>query len=366
MKMLESNQNTSPKRPEHITLPLGGSAQPGRVQLLALSIAKFQHPRPPRRLGSDPPRGRVMFLAIAMFVLSFASNLSAQDKATLAWKFAKGDALTVQFKQTQSVLTRIDVRDRTLDSELVLVVDWKVLDVADDGNSTIEQTIDRIRLKTGAPGDEAKKVVDIDTASDAKLRGVSRDVMKEVKLLVGLKFNVVISTTGEVLSMTPGDNVAGAVNELPETSALRRVFSTAALARLIGDSMFVLPADAVGQGDSWDNDSTIAMTTNDESKLKFDRKVKSTVASVAEEKINIDVEVTLTQRPNTAAPVATALTSPLELQSFTGGGNAVFDRSVGAITSSTFNTQMKTRVIYRKDQIKTTTNVTNTMTVTRK
>jgi hypothetical protein len=297
-------------------------------------------------------------------MLSFASSIHAQDKATLAWKFAKGDALTVQFEQTQNVLTRIDVRDRVLDSELLLVVGWKVVDVADDGNATIEQTIDRIRLKTGAPGDEIKKVVDIDTASDTKLRGVSRDVMKQVQLLVGLNFSIVISPAGEVVSMTPGANVAAAIKELPETSALRNVFSTKALTRLIGDSMFLLPSDAVEQGDSWDNDSKIAMTANDGSSLAFDRKVNSTVASIEEGKVNIDVKVTLTQ--NTAAPIATALTSPLELMSFTGGGKTVFDRSVSAITSSTFNTQMKTRVIYRDDQVKTTTSVTNKMTVTRK
>ncbi len=324
----------------------------------------------PRRMRVNPYIQKRRFtrlrFGLVLLVLSFASSVQGQDKATLAWKFEKGDELTVQFEQTQNVLTRIDVRDRVLDSELVLVVSWKVVDVADDGNATIEQTIDRIRIKTGAPGDEIKKVVDIDTASDTKLRGVSRDVMKQVKTLVGLKFVVEMTPAGKIVTVTPGPKVAAVVGALPATSALGRIFTAAAMTKLVSDSTMVLPSNSVAKGESWNENSKITMVANDGRTFIFDRGVKSTLQTVDESKANIDVEITLTQVPFAGANSGTELTSPLELLSFTGGGKTVFDRSVGAITSSTFSTQMKTRVIYRDDQVKTTTNVTNKMTVTRK
>lgn len=308
---------------------------------------------------------RLHFLVV-VFVLSFAANVQAQDKATLSWKFSKGDALAVQFEQTQTVQTRIDVRDRTLESELILGVGWEVTDVASSGNATIEQTIDRIRIKTGAPGAAIKKVVDIDTASDGSLRGVSREVMKQIKTLIGLKFVVEMTPAGKVVAVTPGSNVAAVVGALPATSALGRIFTATAMSKLVSDSTLVLPSKSVAKGESWNEDSKISMVANDGRTFSFDRGVKSTLQSVDENKANIDVEITLTQAPFAGANSGTELTSPLELTDFTGSGQIEFDLSTGTLTSSTTTSETKTFVVYREDKVKTTINVTNKMSVTRK
>ena len=309
---------------------------------------------------------RFVPVLIALNCVSVAHAFQDSDKANLAWKFAQGDALTVQFEQTQKVLTRIDVRDRILESELLLVVDWKVASVGGDGNATVDQVIKRIRIKTGTPGEATKGIVDLDTGSDEKLRGVSRDVMKQMQTLVGLEFSIVMTPLGEIVSVTPDEGVATVVAALPETSALRRVFSAANMSKLLKDSAFALPAEPVGKGDSWTDDSKITIAANDGNKLPFDRSVKSTVASLDADKANIDVAVSLAQKKTTAAPPDTALTSPLDMQSFTGSGNIVFDRSTGTVTSSKMATELKTVVIYRTDKVKTTTTVANKMTVTRK
>ena len=301
-----------------------------------------------------------------LLVLSFVANVQAQSGDTLAWKFTKGDAMAVEFQQTQNAQTRIDVRDRTLESELILGVAWKVTDVADNGNATIEQTIERLRIKTGTPGGTIKKTVDIDTASADRLTGISRSVMKQIQTLIGLKFMVVMTPAGEIVSVTPGSNVATVVDGLPETSALRRVFSAAEMSKLVSNSSFALPPKPMDKGASWDNESTIAMTANDGRKFSFDRVVKSTIKSIDDAKANIDVEITLTQTPFAGADSGSELTSPLELVSFTGSGEVEFDRSTGTLTSSTTTSEMKTIVVYREDKVQTTTRVTNQMTVVRK
>lgn len=303
---------------------------------------------------------------LVLLVLSVATTVQAQDKATLAWKFTKGDVFAVQFSQAQNIQTRIDVRDRTLDSELVLGVGWEVTGVADNGNATIEQSIDRIRIRTGAPGAVMKKVVDIDTASDEKLRGVSRDVMKQVKTLIGLKFIVEMTPAGKVVTVKPGSNVAGVVGKLPATSALSRIFTAKSMAKLVSDSTFMLPANSVAKGDSWEDKSTIAMVANDGRAFSFDRNVKSTLQSVDESKASIDVEITLTQTPFAGTDAGDELTSPLELTGFTGSGQMEFDRSTGTLNSSAITSETKTLVVYREDKVKTTTNTTNQMKITRK
>lgn len=304
-----------------------------------------------------------------LFVLSFAlqaSHVSAQDEDRLSWEFSKSDTLAVEFQQTQSVLTRIDARDRTLESEIVLGVDWNVTDVAGDGNATIEQTIERIRIKSGAPGAAIKKYVNVDTASDTPLRGISRDVMKQVKTLIGLKFIVVMTPAGEVVSVAPGSNVAAVVAALPDVSALRRVFSANAMAKLVSDSLFVLPQKSVAEGAVWNKKTTIAMTANDGRTFSFDRDVKSTLRNIDDAKASIDVEIALTQTPFVGTNSGSELTSPLELTGFTGSGQVEFDRSTGTLTSSTITSETKTLVVYREDKVKTTTKVTNQMTVVRK
>lgn len=299
-------------------------------------------------------------------VLIVASTAFAQDDATLAWKFETGDQFTVQFQQTQAMLTRIDARDRTLESELILGVDWAVTDVAANGNATIEQTITRIRIKTGTPGAGIKKLVDVDTASDKRLRGISRDVMKQLKAFIGLKFVAVIKPTGEVVSVTQGPNVAAAVAGLSKTSALARVFSNAAMAKLVSESSFELPSESVGKDESWSDESTIAITANDGRTFSFDRIVKSTLESIDESNASIGVEISLTQAPFGGATSGNELTSPLKLTAFSGDGEVDFDRSTGTVTSSTITSETETMVVYREDKVKTTTNVTNKMTVVRK
>ena len=309
-----------------------------------------------------------VFLALFVVLCLGATGFARREAATavLAWKLEKGDQLELEFEQSQNVLTRIDARDRTLESALTLGVSWEVLDVADNGDATIEQTINRIRLRTGTPGAEVKKVVDLDTGSDERLRGVSRDVMKQIKTLVGLKFTVVMSPNGKVVSVAAGENVAAVVAELPETSSLRRVFDVKAMSRLVSDSAMMMQYKPEKKDDKWTEKSELAMTANDGRAFTFERVINSKVTSVDDKQANVDVEIELSQKPTAPTSPKSALTSPLELTAFTGGGSIVFDHANGNIVSSTITTETKTRVIYREDQVKTTIGTTNRLTVSRK
>ena len=308
--------------------------------------------------------------AIVLILFACLVNVTQAQEAetpTLAWNLKAGDELTVEFQQTQNVLTRIDARDRTLESELTFSVDWKVNGVAENGVATIEQTIQRIRIRTGAPGSEVKKVVDIDTGGESQPRGVSRDLLKSAKKLIGLTFEVEMAANGNVTSITPGANVAAATDSLPETSALRGLFTPANLKRLVDETSFALPAKKLKAGDSWGDDSKISLTTADGRELPFERAINSKVTSLEKAQAKIDSEIKLSQGAVPASSQdATALTSPLELLSFTSSGKMVFDRSAGIVTASEVTSSMKTRAIYRTDQITTTIDSINRMTVSRK
>jgi hypothetical protein len=304
---------------------------------------------------------------IALLISACVSLANAQEsrQAKLAWKFAAGDVFGVEFEQEQTVLTRIEERDRTLESLLILGVDWKVLNVADNGDATIEQTIKRIRIKTGTVGAELKKVIDVDTASEDRLRGISRDAMKQIKPLIGLKFKLVMSPQGRVIELAAGEKVANVIAELPETSAIRNAFSPESLLRIIEDSSVVLSAKELNEGDTWEDVAEATMKANDGRTYSFERKTVSSLDSMSDTAAKIGVSVLMTPAENAQVSSGTELTSPMEVLGFDSSGSITFDRQSGTVTSSTLESELKTRVMYRTDQINTTLNTKSKTTVAR-
>lgn len=303
---------------------------------------------------------------LAVLFSSFSVLVAQETKpqpATLAWEFAVGDQLDLEFQQEQDVLTRIDARDRSLESEMLLAVRWNVSAVSTAGVATIDQTITRIRIRSGAPGAEVKKLVDVDTDRDTTPRGVSRDVMKLIEQLVGQKFVVEIAANGKVNSLQASPELTKVLAGFPETSALKGLFSAEEMKRFAAESPLTLPEEAIKQGASWNDETEVSISTGDGRELDFVRKVKSTVADLSSEQAKIGIEIELSQKPLPDTKVAAALTSPLELQSFSSSGEMLFNRGEGIVSSSKVTSEMKTRVVYREDQVQTTINMSNRVSV---
>lgn len=316
------------------------------------------------RMSATPSSRRVVFVFLAV-LLSSLSSLSAQEaqQPTLAWKFAVGDQFDVEFQQQQDVLTRIDARDRTLESEMILAVRWDVTAVSKTGVATIDQTIKRVRIRTGTPGAEVKKLVDVDTDRETTPRGVSRQVMELVEQLVDHQFILEIAADGKVNSLEASPELVSVLAGFPETSALKGVFSATEMKRLASESPMMLAEEAVAQGDSWSNQAEVSIITGDGRELDFVRNVNSTATEISSKQAKIGIEIELSQKPLPEKEVASALTSPLELKSFSGVGEMRFDRSLGIVSSSKVTSVLKTCVVYREDQVKTTINMTNHVTV---
>ena len=187
--------------------------------------------------------------------------------------------------------------------------------------------------------------------------------MKLIEQLVGQKFVVEIAANGKVNSLQASPELTKVLAGFPETSALKGLFSAEEMKRFAVESPLTLPEEAIKQGASWNDETEVSISTGDGRELDFVRKVKSTVADLSSEQAKIGIEIELSQKPLPNTKVAAALTSPLELQSFSSSGEMLFNRGEGIVSSSKVTSEMKTRVVYREDQVQTTINMSNRVSV---
>jgi hypothetical protein len=315
-----------------------------------------------RLLKPEDFRRSFLLLAAVVFgslTIQPASLFAIQSDAVLAWSLKVGDQLAVQCERSDEIVTVIDTRDRKLESLTVLGFDWEVQSVAENGDATIRQTISRIRFKSGTPGGEAKKTIDIDTAIEGKrYRGVSRDAMKLVEPLIGLEFNVVLSPQNKLVSFNVPDATQVALDKLSADAKLLRGITTV----VKGVSM-TLPAEAVVAKSKWNEAAEVPHQGG-----SFDREMKYEVANLTDTKADVAIEVQLKDTVPTGSTKTNAgsISGPIELLSLTGEGNMVFDLESGIVAECQLTTEIQTRVMYRTDAVTTTIKSVHKVNASRK
>lgn len=303
------------------------------------------------------------FLAIAILASPAAAFQAAP---TIAWKFEVGDRLAVSFEQSNQIETLIDTRDRKLENLTVLSVDWDVTDVAENGNATISQTIESIRIKSGAPGEESKKTVDIDSAqTDVRYRGISKEAMKLVQPLIGLRFEIVLSPQNELLDFTVPAETATALATFATDAKLIRNLSATSLQTMVANAAMKLPSDPVKVDDSWQESNRVAFAGR-----TFERTANFSVSQADEAAVHAAIKLEFAESQQNAVAATNSgsesTTGPLQLLDHAGDGKLIFDRQSGIVSSIELQTEMKTRVMYRDDAVTTTIKSTQKLNVTRK
>ncbi len=295
-----------------------------------------------------------------LFFLLFAVSLSAvhAQQAELAWQFKSGDELAIQFTQSDTFRSLIDTRDRSVESEVILDVDWSVTAVDPQGTATVDQTLTRIRLKSGAPGEEEKLAIEIDTAAGKATRGVSRDFAKLVMPLVGLKYSLQVDNRGAVLAVAVDPAVMATINALPADHQLSKIVQPEVMKTLLAKSL-ALPAKSLKADLAWEDTDQLAFSGG-----TLDRKTKWKVESLDDDVASLGVSLELNQGTATAAPGS--FTGPMTLRGYTGGGKMVFDRKAGHLQSYRMESEIRVRTLYRTDRVDTTLKSISRATVTKK
>jgi hypothetical protein len=129
-----------------------------------------------------------------------------------------------------------------------LEIDCKVGGVDEGGTATIEQSIQRVQLKTTAP--DAEPIV-YDSASSAKPSGAVKEIAANISPLVGATFAVKMDARGDVRDVTMSDETQMKIDALRADSQLKPLLTKDGLATLFRLGGGILPEKAVKADDTW-------------------------------------------------------------------------------------------------------------------
>lgn len=301
---------------------------------------------------------RLSYLSLVMIGLVASANCAIGQE--LKWRFAQGDQYEVSLTQSSDSNTDVDSRKTTTKNSTTLVMDWKITAVSAEGEGTIEQSIRSIKLHVGDPAVPSQAITyDTDAPDQATKR--SRKLMAQVMPLIGLKFNVVMTSLGEIKSVSLPQPSQDVINQLPGTLRLRALFSENGLKEILGTSVIVLPQKELQQGEGWTEDAIVPTAFGEFQRTRsftFEGMQTKNGRELAGLKLNVSM-----------GPVGSGAEKSVDgsslkgsLQDYSGSGLLSFDIAGGYFASSNIQNRAETHKPYREKTIKTV--VTNQIDMT--
>lgn len=299
--------------------------------------------------------GKMNLLAhvLAATLFGLVSQSLAQSQP-MSWKLAAGDRFEVTLNQTSSANTKVESRKTLIENATTLEMSWDVLKVA-GGVATIEQSILGISLDVNNPAVPIQAISFDTSASEEDAKEYSKPskaLLKQIKPLVGLKFNVMMASNGEIKEVTLTPESAEVINQLPDTVRIRQLFSPQGLTEILGASAILFPEKPIEAGASWSDDKSVTTALGDFTR----RRVYTVVGSKTvdgQELTEIQMEPTLVPKQTDEKKDSVESSLDSKLISFTGSGMLLVDVDGGYLKSSSFENELKSERPYREKTIET-------------
>lgn len=214
---------------------------------------------PTRRYDRQfPSNGLRVLLCAAVVVSGIGAALpppAAAQTVELRWKLEAGTGLVyLASMESESELPQ-GMGTSTMNMETTQR--WNVTGIDRDGNATISNTTDRIRMSVTGP----MGTMSVDSADEAG----SGSPFEALKALAGTSYSVVLDPRGELVGMAGLEELREALRaQMPDPSGqamLDQFLSEEALRGQWSQGAYALPAEAVGVGSTWDHAATIPVPT---------------------------------------------------------------------------------------------------------
>lgn len=259
----------------------------------------------------------------------------SNDDNPLRWKFVAGDRFNVSLTKTGNVETQVDTRIRKVEIKSQLEFQWDVVEIQPSG-TTIQQTLTGIVLESGAPGDVSDQRLSYDSANPVYRKGVSNTVAKQLKPLIGLTYQFVISDRGEIQSVFIAAAQQQLLETIPASLPIKDLLTSQGQQANLGAATWVCP-QVLTEDRTWKTERQL-----DSPLGTFNRSSRFVAGQRENGLIEIDV-VTDVKHDADAA-----------LKMFEGKGQIEFDIDQGFVRRSQSNTRMVTESPYRDLIVKTT------------
>ena len=263
----------------------------------------------------------------------------------LVWKLKPGQKFNVTLSKTADITTKVDTRVRKVDAETTFVLDWEVVS-SNDAGAVIRQTLNRIRLSIGAPGDVSARRMNYDSAVKVYRNGLSGKVTKQYQAVVGLVSTFTLSPVGQVSDFANEAGQEQKTAKLPDGSAVKEMLSGKSAGPKISQLTNL----------SWQSEKEPSVVRREvESELGKLVRVDSYQTKSGDEQIRVEVK--------TSAEGLDGDSSARKVDRYEGQGSIVFREAAGFIESSTSMLTVASKTPYRDMKVESLTEVQTSMTL---
>ncbi len=267
----------------------------------------------------------------------------------LAWRLQEGQEFNVTLSKTAQITTKVDTRLRKVDAETTMELEWEVVS-SNDARVMIRQTLNRIKLTSGAPGDVSARRLDYDSAVKVYRSGLSGKVSKQYQNSIGLISTFALAPDGQVSDFLNEAGQEKMTDNLPDGSAVKEMLS--------GQSAAIEISKLTNL--SWQSKSDSAVVKRPvKSELgDFVSVDRYRVKESKDGQIIVEVETTA-QGIDGDSPAA-------KVDRYQGQGSIVFNDENGFVSYRTVEMTVASKTAYRDMKIESLTEVQTTMTLNQK
>ncbi len=203
---------------------------------------------PITRLRNVATPATALLCLLAMAATAAVPSVSAAEP--LRWKFNKGERFRYDMRQkmTNNVSVgggQAGTITTNMDQEMNMF--WTIEDVNSEGNATIVQEFDRIKMTMGMPGGQS---FSYDTDSDEAPEGIAAMVAPMLKAMSECQIRVVMTPQGEILEATVPEKFVKALQDAPGAQMMGDMATAEGLANISKQASMKFPAGDLVEGTS--------------------------------------------------------------------------------------------------------------------
>lgn len=279
-------------------------------------------------------------IRLSLVVAAMAAPAVAAD-STLRWKFEKGEKFT--YVMVQRTETKADVEGREIGStqDVIIDLDWDVVEVDAEGTAKVTQTMKRIRFKL----ESAVGNFDYDSEEKKEIEGPMAILGPMLEGMVNQPVEMQMNNLGEVIAVKVPEKMVESLQKAgPAAAVANSMFSEEGLKKMMSQSMLRFPEKALEKGATWEEKSEMPLGMMGTMALTRTYSYLGASDSNESEQIGLETKVQLIPKEN--APVEMSLTKQES------DGKILFDNKSGHLLSSDINQKMTINLTVQGQEIK--------------
>jgi hypothetical protein len=202
---------------------------------------------------SQPQRSKASLFRIAslaMFLLAGWAVTSAPAAEPLRWQFTAGDSHHFQMNQEMKMQMQLPTGNVSTTMNQIIDMTWDVTGVDDDGIASVQQKINRMRMRMAMPQGQQ---IDYDSSSDAAPQGFAAMLAPMMKEMTKAVFDVKMSPQGEILEVAIPEGLIKALKGSPAAQMMGDMASEEGFKQMIEKGSLKLP-ETLEKGVTWDSE----------------------------------------------------------------------------------------------------------------